>query len=145
MNLDAAKEVGESSKQAIQVFAAAGPDHDPIWIHGLAVTSVALASTDGTEETVLREEPHACMIIWSTQIRNRVVMKTINRSENVLLPRQPMLNWLTCLNPDGTPLALEQMGGDSPVLLFNPAVETSVPVEPSRTVIHDGRLSKYSI
>jgi len=45
--------------QGLEVAANPRSDHDPAWIDRLAVLAVPLAGTDGTEETVLGEEPHA--------------------------------------------------------------------------------------
>ena len=58
-NLSAPEPVREPSLQSLEVSANPGSDHDPAWIDGLAVLAVPLTGTDGTEEAVLGEEPHA--------------------------------------------------------------------------------------
>ena len=58
-DLAAPQLVRESRLQSLEVPANPGTDHDSAWIDRLAVLAVPLAGTDGTEETVLGEEPHA--------------------------------------------------------------------------------------
>lgn len=58
-DLAAPQLVRKSRLQSLEVPANPGSDHDPAWIDGLAVLAVPPAGTDGTEETVLGEEPHA--------------------------------------------------------------------------------------
>ena len=58
-DLAALQQFWEPRPQRIEVTANSGADHDPAWIDRLTVLAAPLAGTDGTEETVLGEEPHA--------------------------------------------------------------------------------------
>jgi hypothetical protein len=77
------EQVGKTLLERLQVGAEPTPNHDAVGVDGLAVVSVSLPGTDGTEETVLGENPHSPLLLElpldvddpATRIAGRLVLK----------------------------------------------------------------------